>query len=203
VVKQSGGAADALIEDSWWGAVPNLLVMPFDGTTLRAFIIPPAHTFTAEKLEEMAQAFHKRYVDGSTGKLPAAMRPWPKLAETFRNANREQARYAVEILAAGGFTVRPASDSGKPVIFSGFTDEELDRMAELEHGRWNVDRLRDGWRPGAPRDDGRKIHNCLVTWADLPDDIKHYDRDAVKEFPAILAKVGLEVVRGGRAGAAV
>jgi len=195
VVKGSGGAADALIEDPWWTAVPNLLVMPFDGTTLRAFIIPPGHTFTAEKLEEMAQAFHKRYVDGSTGKLPAAMRPWAKLEETYRTANRGQARYAVEILAACGFAVRPAAGPGKPVVFAGFTDAELEHMAELEHGRWNVDRLRDGWRPGSPRDDARKIHNCLVTWADLPCDIKHYDRDAVKEFPAILAKVGLEVFR--------
>jgi ppGpp synthetase/RelA/SpoT-type nucleotidyltranferase len=195
VVQESGAAADALIADPWWTAVPNLLVMPFDTTTLRAFIIPPAHAFAAEKLEEMAQAFHKRYVDGSTGKLPANMRPWPKLDPTFQSANREQARYAVEVVTACGFTVRPAADPAKPVIFAGFTDPEVERMAEMEHGRWNVDRLRDGWRPGAPRDDAKKVHNNLVTWSILPDDIKHYDRDAVKEFPAILAKAGLEVAR--------
>jgi ppGpp synthetase/RelA/SpoT-type nucleotidyltranferase len=195
VVQASGGAADALIADPWWTAVPNLLVMPFDTTTLRAFIIPPAHAFTAEKLEEMAQAFHKRYVDGSTSRLPANMRPWDKLDKTFQTANREQARYAVEILTACGFTVRTASDPAKLVIFAGFTDAEVERMAELEHGRWNVDRLRDGWRPGTPRDDAKKIHNSLVTWSVLPDEIKHYDRDAVKEFPAILARAGLEVSR--------
>jgi hypothetical protein len=195
VVKESGGAADALIEDPLWTSVPNLLVMPFDETTLRAFIIPPERAFTAEQLEQMGEAFHKRYVDGSTGKLPENMRPWPKLDKTFQTANREQARYAVEILTACGFTVRPAPDLGKPVIFDGFTDAELERMAELEHGRWNVERLRDGWRPGTTRDDTRKIHNCLVTWAELPDVIKHYDSDAVKEFPAILAKAGLEVYR--------
>jgi hypothetical protein len=59
VVKESGGAADALIADPWWTTVPNLLVMPFDAATLRAFIIPPEGAFTPEKLEEMAQAFHK------------------------------------------------------------------------------------------------------------------------------------------------
>jgi len=36
-------------------------------------------------------------------------------------------------------------------------------MAELEHGRWNIERLRDGWRPG-PRADEKKIHDCLVAW---------------------------------------
>lgn len=195
VVQESGGAADALIADPWWTAVPNLLVMPFDETTLRALIIPAGRAFAAETLEEMAQAFHKRYVDGSTGKLPANMRPWDKLDDTFRTANREQAHYAVEILAACGFAVRNVADPKNPVVFTGFTDSELERMAEMEHGRWNVERLRDGWRPGTPRDDTKKFHDCLVTWADLPDDIKHYDRDAVRKFPEILAKAGLEVVR--------
>jgi hypothetical protein len=68
-------------------------------------------------------------------------------------------------------------------------------MAELEHGRWNAERLRDGWRYGKKRDDSRKIHNYLVPWAELPDDIKVYDRGAVRAFPEILAKAGLEVRR--------
>jgi hypothetical protein len=71
-------------------------------------------------------------------------------------------------------------------------------MAELEHGRWNVERLRNGWRYGKPRDDDKKLHDCLVPWADLPDGddgFKKYDRDAVRKFPAILAKAGLEIFR--------
>lgn len=197
VVKGSGGAADALIADSWWTTVSNLLIMPFDETTLRAFIIPPEYAFTAEKIEEMAQAFHKRYVDGNVKLLPPKIRPWDRLETTFKIANREQARNTVEILTACGFVVRSAVDTEKPVIFDSnqFTPDELNRMAEMEHGRWNVERLRDGWRPGAPRDDARKVHNCIVPWADLPEDIRRYDTDAVKAFPTILSKVGLEVVR--------
>ncbi len=195
VVKGSGGQADTLIADPWWTAVRNLLVMPFDATTLRAFVVPPERAFSAEALDGMAQAFHKRYVDGSTGRLPSNMRPWPKLDATYQTANREQARYSVDILIACGFEIRPAADPSKPLIFSGFTDGELERMAELEHGRWNAERLRNGWRPGSPRDDDAKIHNCIVPWSDLPDEIKHYDRDAVKEFPAVLARAGLEVNR--------
>jgi hypothetical protein len=80
-------------------------------------------------------------------------------------------------------------------VFAGFTDNEVERMAELEHGRWNVERLRDGWRYGKQRDDAGKIHDCLVSWQELPDDIKRYDRDAVRAFPEILAKAGLELRR--------
>jgi len=74
-------------------------------------------------------------------------------------------------------------------------DLEVERMAELEHGRWNVERLRDGWRYGKTRDDSRKIHDCLVPWTALPDEIKKYDRNAVRAFPEILAKAKLEVRR--------
>jgi hypothetical protein len=139
----------------------------------------------------MAMAFHKNFVAVSTGRLPDNMRPWPKLRDTYKQANRGQARYAVQILEASGFGVREAES---PVVFQEFSAAEIEKMAELEHGRWNVDRLRDGWRFG-PRDDQRKFHNCLVPWPELTDEIKKYDREAVAKFPAILAKAGLEVYR--------
>jgi hypothetical protein len=71
-------------------------------------------------------------------------------------------------------------------------------MAQMEHGRWNVERLRDGWRPG-PRDDQKRLHDCLATWADLPDKpIRDYDRDAVQALPKMLARAGWEVYRRER-----
>jgi len=91
--------------------------------------------------------------------------------------------------------VRPAAD---PKVTVTFTPDEIERMAEMEHGRWNVERLRDGWRSGKPRDDQKKIHDCLAPWKDLPDGeegVKKYDRQSVRAFPAILAHAGLEVVR--------
>ena len=91
--------------------------------------------------------------------------------------------------------MRPAT--GTPAIFTAFTDAEIERMAEMEHGRWTIERLRDGWRPG-PRDEARKLHNCLVPWSALsndPNGVKRHDREGVRAFPAILATAGLEVFR--------
>ena len=71
-------------------------------------------------------------------------------------------------------------------------------MAELEHGRWNIERLRDKWRYGPVKDEERKLHPCLVSWLKLKDGddgVKKYDRNSVCAFPAILAKAGLEVFR--------
>lgn len=195
VVMGSGAAAGELLADPLWSGQANLLPLPPDAQTVRAFIQPDGFAFEPGRLEEMAQEFHSRYQAGNLHKMPAPLRPWPHLPPTYQAANREQAAYAVRILEAAGFRVRPAA--GVPVIFSGFTPAEIESMAELEHGRWNMDRLRDGWRPG-PRDDKQKLHDCLVPWTDLPDGdkgVKKFDRAAVAAFPEILAKAGLEVYR--------
>jgi hypothetical protein len=138
-------------------------------------------------------SFHEQYVAASASRLPHNLRPWPDLEETFRQANLQQAQYSIRILEAAGFEVHPGG--GTPKDFEGFTKEEIERMAELEHGRWNIERLRDGWRYGKPRDDSRKIHDCLVSWQELPDALKVHDRVAVAAFPSILAKAKMEVRR--------
>lgn len=195
VIMKSGGAADALIADPLWAGNPKLLPLPVDTETIRAFVRPSEHNFPEEVLEEMAIEFHRRYTADNTKLLPENLRPWEKLSETYQTANREQARYAICILEAVGFGVRPATGS-QPTIFTDFTKDELERMAELEHGRWNVERLRSGWRYGQQRDNAAKIHNLIVPWSDkVLDDFRRFDYDGVRAFPEILAKAGLEVYR--------
>jgi ppGpp synthetase/RelA/SpoT-type nucleotidyltranferase len=193
IVAGTGGSADELLADPLWSGLSNLYRLPFDSATVRAFVMPSDHDLDAAAQEKMAKAFHAKYVAGSSSRLPPNMRPWDKLEDTFKKANLEQAHYSVEILEAAGFECRKAD--GQPVILSNFTDDEVDRMAKLEHGRWNIERLRDGWRYGKTRDDSHKIHNCLVPWEELLEDIKDYDRTAVRAFPEILAQAGLEVRR--------
>jgi ppGpp synthetase/RelA/SpoT-type nucleotidyltranferase len=193
VITGTGGAADELAEDEIWSGVPNLFRMPFDCATVRAYIITANRRMDSKAQEEMAKAFHQKYVEGSAKRLPPNMRPWDKLEATFQRANIEQAHYSVAILEAAGFEV--VAVAGDPVIFNSFEPDEVKQMAILEHGRWNVERLRDGWRFGKPRDDDRKIHDCIVPWEGIEPDIQEYDLRAVRAFPEILAKAGLEVRR--------
>jgi ppGpp synthetase/RelA/SpoT-type nucleotidyltranferase len=198
VVLGTGGAADELLKDALWSVVPGLRLFPLpaDAKTLRAFVVPDGFKFDATVLDTMAQEFHARYLAGNIKKIrPETLKPWDYLPDTYKKANREQAAYAIRILETAGFGVRPAQ--GQPVIFKGFEPEEIELMAQLEHGRWNIERLRDGWRPG-PRNDDQKLHNCLVAWSNdkvLTEEIKSFDRTAVSAFPEILAKAGLEVFR--------
>lgn len=188
----SGGTADALIADSLWAGVPNLMPLPLDQASFHALLRPGDGGLDADTVERMAQAFHARYVEESAHRLPGNMRPWEMLGDTYQKSNQEQAKYAKLILEACGFRVRPTTH---PNVRIPFSKQEVERMAELEHGRWNVERVRDGWRQGNLRDNAKKIHDCIVPWNNLPEDIKHYDRAAVRQFPTILAKAGLEVSR--------
>ncbi len=195
----TGDAAEEITKDLLWSTLPNLYPLPMDAMTARAFLFPSAPALDKSVLEEMAKEFHARYVAGNTRDLPEKLKPWDKLKDTFKRANFEQASHVVQILETAGFGIRQAED---PVVFNQkeFSSEEVELMAELEHGRWNVERLRDGWRLGS-RDDEKKLHNCLVPWDELPDGpggVRKYDRNAVRDFPEILAKAGLEVYRPGK-----
>ena len=194
LVERSGGSADALASDPFWAGESHLLRLPNDSATVRAFVHAPRtdDVIKHESLEKMAMALHDEYIKISASRLPENMKPWQMLGDTFKTANREQAGYAVQILKAGGFAVRKASGS---CLAIDFTPEEIERMAEWEHGRWNMERLSDGWRSGPVRDDKRKVHDCIVPWNELPPAMKEYDRNAVRAFPLLLAEAGLEVVR--------
>ena len=196
-VHSTGGAADTLLADPVWLGTSTLVAMPLDPASAQAFVTAPEHQPSPARVLRMAQTFHAHYANDNQRKLPENLRPWKDLPETFQTANREQARYAIEILRAAGFEVR--GGSGKRGAIRDFKARswrrDIERMAELEHGRWNIERLRDGWRFGTPRDDKRKLHDCLVPWSKLPPEIREYDRNAVRAFPDILAKAGLKIFR--------
>jgi len=68
-------------------------------------------------------------------------------------------------------------------------------MAELEHARWNVERLLDGWKWGPIKDVTKKISPYILPWSALPEEMKEVDRDVVRDIPHLLAEVGMEIVR--------
>lgn len=63
-------------------------------------------------------------------------------------------------------------------------DEEdvIELLAQLEHRRWNVDKILSGYLPGE-RDDLRRYHNLLLPWDQLPDPERQKDREAIYGIP--------------------
>jgi len=67
-------------------------------------------------------------------------------------------------------------------------------MARMEHDRWVAEKFLQGFSFG-PRDVHRKTSPYLVPWEDLTEDIKDFDRKAVREISELLAGAGFEIYR--------
>ena len=144
----------------------------------------------------LARAIHERYRQNQQGIKPPddpAMQPWETLVEHLRESNRQQAGDIEATLQRIGCGVRPAAGPA-PAPFS-FTDGEVEIMAGVVHEHWMAERERAGWVFGPERDVVRKITPYLIPYADLPDAVKEWDRQAVCAIPEVLAAAGLEVRR--------
>jgi len=65
----------------------------------------------------------------------------------------------------------------------------------MEHGRWVLERITSGWTYGPKKSAEQKISPYLVKWGELDDQVRDWDRKAVRIWPEILGKEGLEIYR--------
>lgn len=145
--------------------------------------------------EGIAQVIHERFRLDQKDKKKAddpAMQPWDKLEEGLKESNRQQADHIPVKLNAVGYGFVPiVGRKAKPATF---TKDEIEKMAELEHERWVEEREAEGWKIG-PRNPDKKISPHLIGWDELEDDIKEYDRNAVRAIPELMAEAGFELYR--------
>jgi len=193
IVKSSGRSAADLQSDSEWWDAPNLLWLPKDEMALRAFVDPSRSTLRQAQLERVGEVIHTKYLQENRYKsIDPAMMPWEELREDLKESNRLQVDYAEKILRTAGYSVWDAEGM---IEFPVFSMKEIEKMAVMEHGRWIVERLRAGWRYGPHRRPKEKMSPYLTPWNELPDEVKEYDRIVIREYPEVLAKAGLEVVK--------
>ena len=146
--------------------------------------------------EAIAQAIHEGYRHTQRGKAHSrgpSIAQWDKLPHYLKDSNRQQAEHILKKLSRIGCTVHRVTNQDIRLIT--FTEDEVEIMAEMEHQRWNVERLLDDWVRGKRKDAMKKTNPYLVPSSELPDDVKELDRQMVRKIPELLAKVGLEIHR--------
>jgi ppGpp synthetase/RelA/SpoT-type nucleotidyltranferase len=195
IVAGSGDEAARLIQDDEWSKSETLIKLPKDPISAQAFIGSTEQTLPTPVRERMAQKIHNHYREflRRTQSLDPRLAEWDKLRDDLKQSNRAQADDIVHKLNAAGYTVRKArSDTVTP---RQFTPDEVEIMAELEHGRWNVERLLDGWKWEPIKDEAKKLSPYIIPWSALTEEMKEFDRDAVRHIPHLLAEFGMEIVR--------
>jgi voltage-gated potassium channel Kch len=155
---------------------------------------------TDEKLDLYARKIHKINVTKRTreGKSidDSWLCSWEELKPDIKEANRQQADHLGIKLRAIGCSV--STDDHISGNFNGFSEDEIELMARMEHRRWVAECLLAGWTPG-PKDHDRRQSPYLVEWDKLDDTIKVNDRDTVRNIPEILALAGKKIIRNGNA----
>lgn len=68
-----------------------------------------------------------------------------------------------------------------------------EKIAENVHDVWAVGRIAEGWTYGDVRDNTAKKTPCLVSYAELPESEKEYDRNTALETLRLIVKLGYEI----------
>jgi hypothetical protein len=159
----------------------------------------------ARLLDEDARALMAKVVQVNFVKLATAhgrqaafdeaVKKWEDLSnEDYKESNRQQVDHiAIKLRAVR----REIVEASNPRPEASFTREEIELLAEMEHERWVAERLLAGWTCAPkPKNEARRTNPNLIPWAQLDDEIKHYDRDAVRAIPVLIKDVkGMKICR--------
>lgn len=87
-------------------------------------------------------------------------------------------------------TPRDTSDIQLPQTLHNLMED----LAENTHAVWARQRMAEGWVYGAERNDALKQHPDLISYKDLSDGEKQYDRDTARETLKVIQKMGYQII---------
>ena len=162
-------------------------------------LIDPDVTSWRENEETIVAAVAERIHDSyarqrlADGQSPVA-EPFDALSADLKQSNIDAAEDLPNKLRQIGHGLRRIP-RGREARTPDITDREVEHLARLEHDRWCRERRLLGWTCGRPRDEAGKVSPYLVEFDRLPEDVRDYDRQAVRAIPVILRELGYEVYR--------
>jgi hypothetical protein len=197
LLEGSGREAKKLRRNRNWRSAQGLVCVPADSNIIEEFIKPHPPRLDAAQRERLARAIHEGYRERERGFTTAddpSIAPWDELPSFLKHSNRAQADRILEKVERIGYAVeRRTRGSATPV--TEFTVHELNVMAQMEHGRWVVERLNGGWMLGSTRDVRHKMSPFFVSWRALPEYVKEKERQTVRNIPTLLATIGLQICK--------
>ena len=177
-----------LLNDPAWKKFTRIFPLPDDPTSAWFAVQRPEPWPDPQQEIQMGVFLHSSYMSAAE-KLaldPDVNVEWARLHPDYKSSTLDQVR-AFRILARKvGFEVVTWT-KGCPSSLR----EAAPALAELEHGRWNIDKLLAGFRDGPVRDNARKIHPALVPWRSLPESERAKDSHFVSQWPLMLREFGL------------
>ena len=76
-------------------------------------------------------------------------------------------------------------------------EELIEKIAENVHEVWAANREKEGWTYGDERDDVNKMTPCMVSYNELPENEKMYDRNTAVETIKLILSFGYKIEKEG------
>ena len=145
-----------------------------------------------DSIEDIARAIHKDYNRHRLAENPdeeLEYPEWDDLSQDLQYSNMSQAMDYVNKVEYLGYHI-----GLKGTEVSQFTPEEVEVLSIMEHNRWVEERLSNGWVFGPEKNTDLRISPYLTSWENIPESIREYDRQAVRNIIPILETAGLHVL---------
>ena len=174
-----------------------------DGPTFMAYLrAPKLPAVLRERLAEgLFEAYKKqRILMAETPdqkrelKNDRAMVDWEDLPGELKESTRAQADDIPRKLRAVDCFMQDRPREDPLVRVTSFGAEELLMLSEMEHERFNAERLQRQWRMG-PRNSKQRTTPFLVPWRDLSQEWKDVDRVMVEVAPKVIDDAGYYIYR--------
>jgi hypothetical protein len=151
---------------------------------------------TPEQLEHLAILIHEEYVAKQTLRNPnhdIKYPTWEHLPPSLKQSNIRQAAAIPDKLSRIGCHL---GTDGQPAWqVDSFTEDEIECLAEYEHELWVRERGKNGWILASEKNNAKKETPFMVPYAELTEDIKELDRDAIRNIIPLTRGIGLKVFR--------
>jgi hypothetical protein len=151
-----------------------------------------------EQADEVARKIHDNYrrsLDPLTPEERAKKpndKPWDQLTESFKESNIAAALRIPAILELAGLALVEGDGTSAEVVQ--ILADNIEMLAEAEHGGWEEQKRIDGWTYSPIRNDDALLHDLLVPYERLTDKVKQFDRDAILNYPEHAANAGYKIV---------
>ncbi len=145
---------------------------------------------TQEQIDAVAKLAHEKYAAQQIEKmrktrvtlpdLGERTAHWEKLDETYKSSNIDQAAFTPVMFAKLGyrFTADPAGAIG----WNDLSAAEQEKLAKIEHGRWNAERVMSGWSYYTERINEKRLQNLIIAWDELTQGERYFDTSVIGNF---------------------
>ena len=207
LIENSGRAVTGIMQDPEWSGHPNIVILPYNKITIRTdtkailtegyhyvwiFINQNQNYFISEEScrnEKNAALIHTAFRSYLYDSGQSTEASWENYKtdddkKELIDSNYNQLKYIEPIMLRSGYRNKFTDKEERERFFS--NDDSCEVMAVLEHARWYLDRLIQGWCYGKTKDTRLKTNPYMVDWDELDEKTRGIDRTMVKNWEKII-----------------